>query len=110
MLWKPIFSEPVAPTQLVQVPLLRRIVPYASHAPNAPVVFRQKGYLASHAIVRIGRASNVEKNTSKQLENSTYTPVTLHPSVVQIEHATLCFNAFLSGASYVWPSLAIQFF
>ena len=110
MLWKPIFSEPVAPTQLVQVPLLRRIVPYASHAPNAPVVFRQKGYLASHAIVRVGRASNVEKNTSKQLEDSTHTSVTLHPSVVQIEHATLCFNAFLSGASYVWPSLAMQFF
>lgn len=96
MLWKPVLSEPVAPTQLVRVPLLRRIVPHASPIDSGPAVFRQKGYLASQAHVRIGLTTHQNVILPDQP-----LPLALHPSVVQIEHATLRFEAYLSGAAYL---------
>lgn len=99
MLWKPIFSEPMAPMQIVHVPLLRRVIPYASHTRTGPSSFRNKGYLASHAFVRIGRATPPSHAVTPYADDSS--SVTLHPSSVQIDHATLRFDAFLSGASYL---------
>lgn len=108
MLWKPILSEPVAPIQLVRVPLLRRVVPRASHVDSGPAAFQKKGYLASHAHVRIGLTTH-----ENAMVPDMPLPAALHPSVVQIEHATLRFEAYLSGAAYLlyeYPVFSLALF
>lgn len=79
---QPVFSEPIAPLQVVRVPLLREIVPYASATGrwSDPKFVRTRGYKATRAQVQLRCPSNG----------------------LLLEHATLRFNAYLTGLPYVY--------
>lgn len=83
-LTQPVFSEPIAPLQVVRVPLLREIVPYASASRRSgdPDFVRTRGYKATRA--------NVELRYQG------------HGATLRLEHASLHFQAYLSGLPYVY--------
>ncbi|WFD20521.1 hypothetical protein MCAP1_002767 [Malassezia caprae] len=86
VLTQPVLSEPLAPLQVVRVPLLREIVPYASASGRSddPHFVRTRGYKATQANLKLRFRG-------------------LSP-IVSLEHATLRFHAYLTGLPYVYDS------
>ncbi|WFD27835.1 hypothetical protein MNAN1_002841 [Malassezia nana] len=83
-LWQPLRSEPMVPLQVVRVPLLRHIVPFASASGRLddPESVRVLGYKAMRADIRLRLRHAAE-------------------SLLQVEHAVLRFDAYLTGIPYL---------
>lgn len=78
--WQPLRGEPMVPLQVVRVPLLRHIVPFASATGRLddPESVRELGYKALRADIQLRLRHASE-------------------SLLQVEHAVLRFDAFLTG-------------
>lgn len=85
-LTQPVRGEPLAPLQVVRVPMLRHIVPYASATGrfDDPALVRRRGYKATRAYIQFRCPTQP-----------------CGPSL-PVEHATLRFDAYLTGLPYVF--------
>ncbi|WFD23954.1 hypothetical protein MEQU1_002649 [Malassezia equina] len=84
-LTQPVRGEPLAPLQVVRVPMLRHIVPYASATGrfDDPAFVRRRGYKATRALIQFRCPTQP-----------------CGPSL-PVEHATLRFDAYLTGLPYL---------
>lgn len=86
--------EPIAPPQVIRVPMLHNIVPRSTNVRSSLEKelgdITARAYLATRAYIRIGR--------SMRVPNPVYEGET---AMLQVQHAVLHFDAHLKGAPYV---------
>ncbi|WFD31116.1 hypothetical protein MSPP1_002149 [Malassezia sp. CBS 17886] len=110
-------SEPVSPTQMVRIPMLRQIAPASTEWTTRPwkeTSVKTRGYTATRAIVHVGRnVVDAEVAELEGVEAFTHADMRALRRIVQVQRATLRFDARLMGTiyyMYYYPFISLAVF